>query len=211
MKNIPPAVITLWMPTMLLVGLCLFLNGQPWQYWAICVLILPLLAHMNTLADVHSSNGKVRIRRWWGTFYVNDNDILEIAPSMLEGIWRMRLRRFVLPWGIVYFVADWSSLGLPQRSARASSLNGRAESTDRLSNLLASILLSVSGIVLGRVIRGDMPALSNAVSSARTISLLAAGTLAMAFAFTRRRMPTFSNMLLFSSTLIMGFIWGGMT
>lgn len=66
MKRIPRTVITLWMPVLFLVELCLFLNGLPWQYSAICILILPLLAYMNTLADIHHSDGRVRIRRWWG-------------------------------------------------------------------------------------------------------------------------------------------------
>lgn len=207
MKAVPPAVITLWMPALFLLGLCLFLNGLPAQYWTICILIVPLLMYMNTLADIHSSDGQIRIRRWWGSIYVGENDILEMSPSMLEGIRRLRLRRFVPPWGIVYVVADWSSAALPQGAA--PSANRKPKSSNRVPNLFASVLLGTSGFVLGLVLGHDLPALSITGSSARILALLSAGVLAVFFGFTWKRMPTWANMLLFSSTLIAALIWGG--
>jgi hypothetical protein len=183
--------------------------GLPPRYWTICILILPLLAYLNTLADIHISGEQIRIRRWWGSIYICENDILEISPSILEGIRRMRVRRFVPPWGIVYFVSDWSSVVLTQVAPRIPAANRGAESLNRVPNLFASVLLGASGFVLGRVLGYDLPGLSITESSARALALLTSGALAVFFAFTRKRMPTWANILLFSSTLIAALIWGG--
>src|SRR5690348_9372966 len=109
MRNIPPSVITLWIPIIFAVELFLFLNGPHPQYWFIGVPALTLLGFMNTLAEVHRAGKQVRIQRWWGAIHVDKDEIIEISPSWLEGITRLRVRRFLPPWGVVYFVTDWSS------------------------------------------------------------------------------------------------------
>ncbi len=205
MKTVSSAVLTLWMPVLFLAGLCLFLNGLPLPYWLICVPILPLLAYMNTLAEVHSCDGQICVRRWWGSVYFRESEVLEISPAMLGGIGRLRLRRFTPPWGVIYFVADWSNVATPQTAAAPSSDESVTPGW-HIPDVIASILMGTSGFVLGRALSGD---LLKPLIGRGTLSILAAAIslgLAALFAVSRRRRPTLANTLLFLATLLAALI-----
>jgi hypothetical protein len=65
-----------------------------------------------TFAEVNDEGRTVRVRWWWCySIHVAKRDVAKIGPSFLDGISVMELRRFVLPWGRVYFVDEWSALG----------------------------------------------------------------------------------------------------
>jgi hypothetical protein len=209
MKAVPAPVLTLWIPALFVVGLCLFLNGEPPQYWTICVLIVPLLAYMNTLAEIHSSDGQIRIKRWWGSIRVAESEILEVSPSILEGIGRLRLRRFVPPWGIIYFLADLSSIEVPKNHARARRNNRPITPRERMPHLIASVLLAAAGFVFGRMLGRDFHALWIKGFSAATAALTMSASLAVVFGLTRRRTPTVANVLLFLATSIAALVHNG--
>ncbi len=99
MKSIPPPVLTLWMPALLAVGLFLFLSGLPPEYWVVWIPLLPVLGFMSTLAEIHYVDGRVCIKRWWGSTSVSTADVEQVGSSVLEGIGCLRVRRPVLPWG----------------------------------------------------------------------------------------------------------------
>ena len=198
MKDVSPAVVTLWMPAFFLLGLYLFLNGMPAQYWSICVPLVPLLVYMNTLAEVHSSGGQLRIRRWWGSMYIAKSEVLDISPSMLQGIRRLHCRRFMPPWGVFYFVADWSALELPS--------NQSPPTRERVPDVLASLLMGGSGFVVGKMLSGEFGTLSVKETSANILVLTIAGSLGVLFLLSRRKMPVLANALLYLAGLIVAFV-----
>jgi hypothetical protein len=206
MKAIPASVLTLWMPAFLGIGVSLFLVGQPLEYWSICILIVPLLAYMNTLARIHGCDGKIRITRWWGSIYVSQSEILDISPCMLEGIGRLRLRRFVAPWGSIYFLSDWSNIEIPQSGPRTQAINRADDVRKNVSSLIASVLLGLSGFVLGRVLGNDFHALSTKVSAVAAAALTTSASLAVLFALTRKRAPVLANVLLFCAMLVVALV-----
>ena len=181
MKDVSPTVVTLWMPAFFLLGMYLFLNGMPAQYWSICVPLVPLLVYMNTLAEIHSSGGKLRIRRWWGSMYIAKSEVLDISPSMLQGIGRLHCRRFMPPWGVIYFVTDWSTLELPERK---ESSKPSAPTRERVPDVLASLLMGGSGFVVGKMLSGEFGTLSVKGTSANILVLTIAGSLGVLFLLT---------------------------
>lgn len=165
MRRVPPAVITLWIPALCSAGLFLFLNGLEPQYWVICIAGLPLLGFMNTLAEVRRHGKQIRIRRWWGSISVDESDIVDISRSVLQGIGRLRVRRCVPPWGVVYFVADWSNVEVLHDSVTVRQADPPVNFRSRAADLFAAVLLAASGFVLGRMLIGDFHKFSIARAS----------------------------------------------
>ena len=206
MKSIPTPVIRLWMPAIFFAGLYLFLRGlSPW-YWVICIPVLPLLGFMNTLAEIRREDKQIRIRQWWGSIAVDESEIVEISPSALQGISRLRVRHPMPPWGIIYFVADWSDIGDlhdPDIAIRAEqSVNRRS----RVADVASAALLGTSGFVLGRMIAGDFHNLMIAGTRLSVLAMTISIILAALFVFSRKRHGTLANILLFVATLTAALI-----
>jgi hypothetical protein len=206
MKDVPPTVVTLWMPAFFLLGMYLFLNGMRAQYWSICVPLVPLLAYMNTLAEIHSSGGKLRIKRWWGSVYIAKSEVLDISPSMLQGIGRLHFRRFMPPWGVIYFVTDWSTLELPEAPSELLSSKPAVATRERVPDVLASVLMGGSGFVVGKMLSGEFRTLSVEGTLANILALTIAGALGTSFLLTRKKTPTLANVLLYLAALIVAFV-----
>ena len=206
MKGVPVPVITLWMPALFFAGLYLFLNGLPPQYWVIGIPVLALLGFMNTLAEIHSEDKQIRIRRWWGSVCVNKSEIVDISPSVLQGIGRLRVRRFMPPWGIIYFVADWSSVEVAHTSVAVRHAIPAVNPRERVLNLVGSVLLGASGFVLGRMLNDDFHKLSIENPSVSILALTTSAALMVFFALVRKRRGTLANMLLFVAMLIAALV-----
>jgi hypothetical protein len=115
---ISPFLMTVWMPIILTTILCLFFYGSAPEYWLIALPLLLVVTFMTTLAEIHDEGHTVRVKRWWGSIEVAKQDVAKISPLLLDGIGVLKLRRFVFPWGRIYFVADWSNSGSEGRSWR---------------------------------------------------------------------------------------------
>jgi hypothetical protein len=208
MKGVPAAVITIWMPALFFAGLCLLLRGLQPRFWFICIPVIPLLGFMNTLAEIRSKEKQVRIKRWWGSICISESEILEISQSRLEGILRLRIRRFVPPWGVVYFVADWSNIETLRAGIAGRHSTPSDHPRERVSNLISSVLLGISGFVLGRALTEDFHKFS--IENRATSILILATSVGFAglFAFARKRAPTLANLLLFAAMFIVALLFG---
>jgi hypothetical protein len=206
MKGVPAAVITLWMPALCSTGLFLFLNGLEPQYWVICIAVLPVLGFMNTLAEVRRQGKQIRIRRWWGSISVDESDIVDISRSVLQGIGRLRVRRFMPPWGVIYFVADWSNVEVLHDSITVRQVDPPVDLRSRVADLFAAVLIAASGFALGRMLISDFHKFSIARLSSSILALTISALLAVLFIFSRKRHGTLAAVLLFVATLIAALV-----
>lgn len=115
----PPSVVRVWMPSLMCIGIFLFLQHMAPIYWLGGVPVVALAMFMTTLAAVHDDGRQTYVKRWWAApRRIPGKDVLGNDESALEGIGRLRLRRFVLPWGRIYFVREWSVTGKEKETAR---------------------------------------------------------------------------------------------
>ena len=80
MKTIPPAVLRIWVPTLLLTGTYLFFHDQPPTYWLIPSSLVLALVFTTTLAEIEDCGKVVRIKYWWGSVHIDKGRIAEIRP-----------------------------------------------------------------------------------------------------------------------------------
>jgi hypothetical protein len=204
--TIPPILIRVWMPVLFLAMMCLFFQGMAPEYWLISLPLLLLLSFMNTLADVHDVGNTVRIKRWWTSIDVPKGDIAQIRPSFLDGIGVLQLRRFVFPWGRIYFVADWSNVGTVDTESGKTRTSDGTKPHRFVRNILASLALAVSGFISARAISANVHEFTTETLAARIAALIIAGTLFVLFAATWTRWPSFANVVLFVATWIGGLV-----
>jgi hypothetical protein len=200
----PPVVIRVGMPAMFFIWICLFFQGIAPQYWLISLPLLLLLGFMNTLADVHDAGHRLRIKRWWKSMDVPKREITRIGPSFLDGIGVIEFRRFVFPWGRIYFVAEWSNV----ESADAEP--GKTSSTDERTphgfflDVVAAISLAVSGFVSARAVSTNTPDFRIQTSSARVEAFIVIGALCLLYAIARVKRQSWANVVLYIATWIGG-------
>ena len=97
------------MPILMCAGMWLFMRDMAPIYWLFALPIIPLAAFMTTLAAVHDDGGPIFVKQWWAApKRIPRTDVLSNGESVHGGIGKLRLRRFVLPWGGIYFVHEWS-------------------------------------------------------------------------------------------------------
>lgn len=130
--------------------------------------------------------------------YIAKSEVLDISPSMLQGIRRLHFRRFMPPWGVIYFVADWSALEL--RS------NQSAPTRESVPDVLASVLMGGSGFVVGKMLSGEFGTLSVKGTLANILVLTIAGSLGVLFLLSCRKMPALANALLYLAALVVAFV-----
>src|SRR5579884_2384520 len=206
MKGVPAAVITLWMPVLISAGLFIFLKGLEPQYWLIWIAILPLLVFLNTLAEVQRQDKQIHIRRWWGSMFIDETEVIDISRSALRGVGRLRLRRFMPPWGVVYFVADWSKVEMQQRSVTPRQVPPLFHLRSRVANLFSAVLFAASGFALGRMLITDFHKFLFARPLASIPALTMSALLIMLFVFLQKRNGTLANVLLFIAMLIAALV-----
>lgn len=187
-----PAVVRVWMPTILGAVAYLFLHNMQPVYWLFALPLLPILIFMVTLAEVHDEGQQIYIRMLWKSNRISKKDILRSDKSFLDGIGVLRLARFVLPWGRVYFVHEWSK--------RPVSDNNSSP----LWDIVASAVVAISGFIAARVT--DIRGLRIETSHARVFALVSAGVLLFLFAIARKKRPGFANFALFAATYLVGLV-----
>ena len=197
-----PYVITVWMPLFMVVSLVLFLYGMPPAYWLLGLPTLPLPIFMSTLADVSDSGHQIVVKRVWHSIEIPKSDVLTTIPSFLEGIGVLKLRRYVFPWGRIYFVRDWSKLGV------ASPAEYRIDNQRTWSpwlEWLTSLAMAVSGFMMSSAVRSSIKGF-RVEPTVRLWAFILAGLMAVLFAFVRTRKPGFANIVLYMATGIVGFV-----
>ena len=195
-------LMTVWMPMIFLAIVCLFLYGVALKYWLLVLPFLLVLAFMTTLAEIHDGGETVHVQRWWGSIALAKEDVAERTPFFLEGIGVLKLRRFVFPWGRIYFVDDWSDVGEP----RAGAEKKQQVVKPSIFTALASFVLAVSGFLAARAISSNVLDFSIKTPAMRIEALTVAGVLCIIFTTARKRNPSFANVALFMATLITGFV-----
>ena len=154
-----PSLVRIWAPVFIGFGVCFGFGRAPVPV----NLLLPapmlvLCVFMTSLAEVHDDGRTFRVKRWWGSVRLAKGDVLSVGPTFLEEIGVLKARRFVFPWGRVFFVHDWSthqSLAnghAPNRSTEAARRSLAREIIEKLVLLVGA----ASGFVAGRWARANM-------------------------------------------------------
>jgi hypothetical protein len=189
--SLSPSVLRVCMPAALVAVVCLFLLHLPLLYWLFALLLLPIVVFMVTLAEVRDEGHQVLVKMLWNSARIAKEDILKTSDSLLEGIGVLRLRRYVFPWGGIYFVREWSTRTI-------------AENRSFWLDLLASGALAISGFVAARATH--MRGISFESSHSRILALVTAGGLCLLFLLTRKKQPSFANSALFAAAFILGLV-----
>ncbi len=198
-------LMTVWMPGILTAIVCMFFYDAAPRYWLLALPLLLVLAFMTTLAEIHDRGGTLNVKRWWGSIEVAKQDVVESSPSFLDGISRLKLRRFVLPWGKIYFVPEWSKLR-ETAQIETSGADSGAKGAKALA-ALASFALAFSGFVAATAIRSRELDFRMRTSAARIEALVCVAVLGTLFLVTRKKSPSFANVVLFVATFIAGLAY----
>lgn len=204
--KIQPIVVRVWMPVLFLAMMGLFLYGTAPRYWLVSVPLLLLFGFMNTLADIHDVGNRVRVNRWWSSVDIPKSEVTQVGPSFLEGISILRLRRFIFPWGRIYFVAEWSDVPVLTVKQGKASTGEQGESHNGVRNVLAACALAASGFASARVLSASVRDFRIESLAARAVALVIAGALCVLFALTRAKKTSLANVVLFGATWIAGLV-----
>lgn len=150
-ENIPRSVLTLWMPVILAAMLCLFLWGQSLIAWACSLPLWIVILFMLTLAEVRQEGNTVTYRRWLGSSRADDNEVLCVGQSRLRGTAYVELKRFVLPWGRVYFQTEWANEALVRRIEPKQGRSRRSA-----ADVVWTVIAAVSGFGTGSVVTSNV-------------------------------------------------------
>ncbi len=159
-------LLKLWAPCLWLAAAALFASGGPFR-WRLALAVPPLglAAFYLSLAVVQLNNGVLRYRRFLDWTTLDRDDVVSSGRALHPLVGYMRLKRFLLPWGRLYFVLDPSLdpnpfhrgdytllrhlKGQPappaDRAANDSSLGPRLLTAALLGSVLSFLLLRLSG------------------------------------------------------------------
>ena len=124
-------IVKVWFPFVLLFGEWAVLRGA---YHIIELALVPSLLALFYLTAVQIKPESQAIRyRYFYLFkwlQIPYEEILDCRNSLVPGLGVLKLRRFALPWGRIYFVREEAVLQIPfrrQQSALTSIINERRE------------------------------------------------------------------------------------
>ena len=198
-----PFVVRVWMPILFILGVYLFFHGTAPVYWLIALPLVLVVLFMTTLAEIQDQGHRVHVKTLWQSIDVPKEDVAGIASCFLEGVGVLRLRRFVLPWGRIYFVSDWSKLGVSLgHEKERTDAEPRPYSWARVT--LESLVVAISGFLAARAMGTGIHDFRLEKSAIRIGMLALAGILCVVFAITRARRPSLANVTLFIATFIVG-------
>jgi hypothetical protein len=163
---------------------------------------------MATLAEIQDQGHRIHVRRLWHSIDVPKEDVAGIAQSFVEGVGLMRLRRFVFPWGRIYFVSDWSKFGVVSPRPEEPRIDHEARPYSSVRTIVESLVVAISGFLAARAMRAGVDDFRLETSAMRIGAFTLAGALCVVFAIARTRRPSFANVVLFVATFIGGFsLW----
>jgi hypothetical protein len=100
-------VLKLWAPIILFLGSFVFWMSK--FRWGQLVILIPLFLGMFfhlSFAEMQIPDGKIRFRRLFKWKKLAYDEIVGCGVTWGGGIGYLRLKRFLLPWGKLYFVLD---------------------------------------------------------------------------------------------------------
>jgi hypothetical protein len=189
---------------MFVIGMCLFLAGMAPVYWLLGLPVVVVAVFMSTLADIQHEGRRVVANTVWRSLNIPQGDVVRTAPSFLEGISVMRLRRYVFPWGRIYFVTDWSKFGSLNPEEARMNEESKPRSSGRV--LLETLVVAGSGFIFGFGIRSNTKGFRIETSGMQIAAVGFAGLLMMVFAVARKRRPALANVVLWIATAIIGSV-----
>ena len=203
----PPITIRLLLPIMFSWA-CLLLGG-PSVYWLLALPLLLVTAFMTMLADVHDEGQTIRVKRWWHSIHIAKEDVVNIGPSFLDGISVLELRRFAFPWGRIYFVDEWSTVGTAAAErAKGYGTDGTKPSFRRaVRAIIESITVAVFGFVAGRGTGASIHNFRIEASTARIEAIALAAALCVAFAIARSKKSSSAPLALYVAAWITGLVY----
>lgn len=190
--NTSPSIIRICLPAALGATACFFLWGLEPVYWLFTLPLIPVFLFMVSLAEVHDHGEQIHVQMLWTSINIEKKDIVRTRESFIEGIGILDVKRFVLPWGRIYFVHEWSTKPIQQQDSVWGGLVG-------------SSALMLSGLVAARA--GGIGRLRLEASHARIPAIIGTVALLLIFALTRKKMPAFANAALFVAAYMAGLVW----
>lgn len=203
----PPFVVTVFMPMLCAIGVCLLCYGAPPVISLISLPLLVVIAFFATLAEVQDRGQTIRIKRWWYSKDVAKADIAKIRPSLFDGVDILQLRHPVRPWGRVFFVPSWSDASGGPVEEEKTKANDQRSLLDLSMRAVAEFLLvAASGFLAGRAYSSGVFGFHVLVSSVRFEALAFAGMLLVVFAVARAKRLNVANVVLFVATFVIGLV-----
>lgn len=193
---------------MFILGVYLFFRDTTPEYWLTALPLLLIAVFMSTLAEIKDQGHRVHVKRVWRSIEVPKEDVAGFAPSLLEGVGVMRLRRFVFPWGRIYYVTDWSKFGVVSSAAEKGSTGVAVKPHSSAHAVLESLVVASSGFLAARALRAGVHDSRLETFAMRIGAMTLAGALFVVFAVARTRGPSFANIVLFVATFIGGVSLG---
>jgi len=194
------------MPALLTALVCSLFYGMPPQYWLLALPLLLAATFMSTLAEIRDEGHRIRVKRLWISVDIPKKDVVQTVQSALDGIGALQLKRFAFPWGKIYFVSDWSKLGVVSPQRRESSTVGNARPKSSARAALWPLAAAISGFLAARAMGSSAHGFRIETSVMRLAACVLAGALCVLFAISRTRRPNLANVVLFLATSAIGLI-----
>jgi hypothetical protein len=179
---------------------------MPPQYWLLALPLLLPVTFMSTLAEIRDEGHRIRVKRLWISTDVPKKDVVGTARSVLDGIGALQLKRFVFPWGKIYYVSDWSKLGVASAQPWETSADGDVPTKSPARAAIWSLAAAVSGFLAGRAMSSTMRNLRIEAPGMRAAACVLALALCAVFAVARTRRPNFASIALYVATCALGLI-----
>ena len=185
-----------------LVGVYLFFHGASPEYWLLALPFVLIVIFMTTLAEIDDEGPWIHVRRMWHSIEVPREDVTGIAQSLIEGVGVLRLRRFVLPWGRIYFVSDWSKFGVVSAGREGEGTEGETKPHSFAHAVIEALVVAISGFLAGRAIRPHVHGVIVETLALQVGYVIFTLTLCVVFAIARRSRPSLANVVLFIAIFI---------
>ena len=174
------------------------------EYWLLGLPLLLIAIFMNTLADIQDEGQFVRLNMIWGSMSVERKNVVRTTRSFLDGIGILQLHRFVPPWGKIYFVTDWSTLGV----AAVEDINKADKHTGFMHTTFELVAMAASGFVAAWAMRSSIHDFRIETSNMRIMSIVVAGILCLVFAIARTKSRILANVGIFITATVIAFSIG---
>jgi len=201
-----PSVVRVWMPLGLGAWVCLFVRGMPLVYWVLALPMLLTVIFMSTLAEVRDDGHRIMVKTLWNSIDVPKEEVMRTTHSFLDGIGVLQLRRFVFPWGRIYFVTDWSKLGVVDAGPGGENARNEARRFPFVRASLETLVVALSGFLAARAMSSSSRDFRIETSPMRMGAYPLAAVLCVVFLIARKRRPSFANVVLFVATFVVGLV-----
>ena len=200
-----PMTMTVCIPLTFSGFFLLLVSGDPPLYWLISLPALLVSAFAATLAEARDQDSTIRVKRWWNSVHLNKNEIVRIGPSFLDGISYIKLRRFALPWGRIYFFNEWSNLG--HAGARGADVDSTTDAQYFFRHpIFANVVAATFGFIAGHATSAIIPTFRIETYPARIEALILIVALSVVVTIGLKKQRDFAGVALYAVTWIAGLL-----